>query len=300
MKTNFIGFLLMVLAAIGLASATILFKLILQMTTLEPQHVSLWRFMIAGGLFWILSIFQRSKARTHKPIPVNFLILGVVFGVSSFSAVFALDYLPSSVYILILYIYPSLVVLYSLIVGKSVQKLFWLGLPLTFVGLFLTVFDFESLLSVDPVGFFITILNALAMGTYLILSERFFGARESKRRGTRWMLTGALFFSIFLIPLLGIKAPDSGLGWLLIISLGVFGTLVPLASINVGLQLIGAARGSVIITLQPVAAVLFSTIFLGDTLTLQQWLGGGLVITAILLLQLSADRKTSARDQVSK
>lgn len=280
------------MAAFGLALATILLKVIPQTTDLEPAHVSIWRLTIAAVTFWVISFFHRIKKDNRQPIPTRFLILGLVFGVSGFSAVFALNYLPSSVYIIILYIYPSLVVLYSLVSGKSVPRLYWLGLPLTFLGLFLTVFDFGSILSIDPLGFVITIVNALAMVVYLVLSERFFSGGGSKRRGTRWMLTGAMIFSLFWIPVVGLRFPDSGLDWLLLFSLGVFGTLVPLLAINIGLQLIGAARASVIITLQPVLTVLFSTLFLDETLTIQQWIGGVVVITAILLLQLSADKQT--------
>ncbi|MFW5713498.1 MAG: DMT family transporter [Brevefilum sp.] len=293
MKTKLTGFLLMVLAAFGLAAATIFMKIIPQMTAMTPAHVSIWRFIIAGVLIWIVAIFRKNVNKQRQRIPLRFLLLGLVFGISGFSAVFALDYLPTSVYVIIIYIYPSLVVLYSLITGKSVPKLFWLGLPLTFLGLILTAFDFGSVLAVDPVGFAITIVNALAMVAYFLLSERFFGKGVSKFRGTWWMLTGALVFSLLWIPFIGIKLPDSGQSWALILSLGVLGTFIPLLSINVGLQQIGAARGSVIITLQPVIAVLFSTIFLGETLTFQQWIGGILVIGAVILLQLSKDRQES-------
>jgi drug/metabolite transporter (DMT)-like permease len=47
----------------------------------------------------------------------------------------------------------------------------------------------------------------------------------------------------------------------------------------------------VILTLQPVLAVLISTAFLGETLVLQQWLGGLLVVLAIILLQRCPNRK---------
>ncbi len=297
MNKEFSGFLLMVLAAVGLALSTILMKIIPQLTPLEPAHVSIWRFLIASALFWLVIILRPSKAKGLKLNPFRFLVLGFVFGISGFSAVFALNYLPSSIYVIIIYIYPSLVVLYSLIAGKSVPKLFWLGLPLTFLGLFLTAFDFGSIFSVDPLGFVITIVNALAMMAYFLLSERYFGAGGSKFNGTRWMLTGAMVFSLLWIPILGIETPDTGFGWLLVLALGILGTFVPLLSINVGLQQIGAARGSVIITLQPILAVLFSTLFLGETLTLQQWLGGAVVIAAIVLLQLSADRQGVVRGE---
>jgi drug/metabolite transporter (DMT)-like permease len=290
MKKQIIGFFIMLSAAIGLASATIFMKTIPQLTTLDPAHVSIWRFIIAGVMIWIIDILHHPGKKRDKPLPVKFLILGFVFGISGFSAVFALDYLPSSIYIIILYFYPSLIVLFSLIAGKPVPNLIWLGLPLTMVGLFLTVFEPGSLLSVNEVGFLITIVNALAIGLYFILSEGYFGKGEPKIRGTRWMLTGALSFSLLWIPFLGFQLPDSALGWLLVAALGIFGTLLPLLLLNIGLQLVGAARGSVIVSLQPVFAILFSVLFLDERLTGQQWLGGVLVIASVLILQLSADR----------
>ena len=292
MNKKLTGFLLMVLAAVGLASSTILIKVLYQQTALKPSDVSIWRFIIAAVFFWILALVRSARNRVGRTHPRKHLLLGAVFGLSSLSAVFALNYLPSSLFIIILYIYPSLVVLYSLVTGKSVPKLFWLGLPLTFIGLFLTAFNFNSVLSVNPVGFAITLFNALAMSAYLLLSERVFSSGGSKTHGTRWMLTGAMLFSLLWIPLLGFRLPDTGRGWVMVLALGIFGTLVPLFSINVGLQLIGAARGAVIVTLQPVIAVFFATAFLDETLTIQQWIGGGVVIAAVILLQLSADRTT--------
>ena len=294
MNKKVTGILLMVLAAVGLASSTIVIKFIYRDTGLLPSDVSIWRFVIASAFLWLLALVRPAGAKAARGVLVKPLLLGVVFGLSSLSAMFSLNYLPSSLYILILYIYPSLVVVYALLAGKSVPKLFWLGLPLTFIGLFLTAFDFQSVFSVNPVGFVITMINALAMSAYLILSERVFSDGGSKAVGTRWMLTGAMLFNFLWIPLLGLRLPDTGRGWVLSLALGIFGTRLPLLSINVGLQLIGAARGSMLITLQPVIAVLFSTIFLDETLTLQQWVGGGLVIASVILLQLSADRE--ARD----
>jgi len=68
--------------------------------------------------------------------------------------------------------------------------------------------------------------------------------------------------------------------------------------VNIGLQLVGAARGSVIISLQPVFAILFSTLFMGESLSAQQWLGGGLVLAAVLILHLSADHNRRVRKEV--
>jgi drug/metabolite transporter (DMT)-like permease len=96
---------------------------------------------------------------------------------------------------------------------------------------------------------------------------------------------------IVMIPFLGCQAPDSWIGWILLLSLSILGTLIPILSMNIGLQFVGAARGSVIITLQPVLTIVLSTLFLHDTLTLQQWVGGAMVIAAVILLQRSPDRE---------
>lgn len=295
MNRKFIGGILLVAGAITLAVSTILLKIIPELTPLEPQHVSMWRFLIAAPVLWLVSIFLKPSPKSSTKFPLNFLLMGAVFATSSYCAVFALERLPSSLYVIIVYIYPSLVVLFSLITKKAVPKLIWLGLPMTLLGLVLTVYQFGSKLSVDLTGLIITLINAMALGGYLILSELFFKNEPSKFRGTKWMLTSAMSIGLILIPFLGLPFPDTVWGWILTLTLGILGTIVPILSINIGLQFIGAARGAVIVTLQPVAAVLFSTLFLGETLSIQQWIGGVLVIIAIVILQLSDDREHNKR-----
>lgn len=290
MKKKTIGMLLMALSAFMLAYAIILMKIIPQVTRLLPGHVAIWRFSIAAPLLWLIAWFRRSSSRSIPDQPVKLLGLGGVYAVASFSALFALDRLPSSLYVIIVFMYPSLVVLYALILGKAVPKFYWLGLPMTLIGLFLVAFEFGSDISVDLVGLFITLINAVAMAIYMIWSENLLSNSRNRSSSTTWVLTGGMLFGLIMIPFFGLQTPESTIGWILLLALGIFGTLLPILVINYALQLMGAARGSVILTLQPILAVLFSTIFLDEVLAVQQWLGGILVIVAILMFQLSADR----------
>ena len=291
MQKKHLGLLLMICAAAMMATSILLMKTIPQLTSLLPKDVAIWRFSIAAPAAWLFYSLRRGK----KPLLPNhfwrFVLLGGVFSIASFCAVFALERLSSSIYIITVYIYPSLVVLYSLFTGRSIPKFYWLGLPLTFVGLFLVAFDRGAAISIDPLGFVITIVNAFAMAAYVLLSEKFFEGVDNKILGTNWMMLGAMTAGLIMILPLGLQAPENAMGWILILSLGIVGTFLPILLINIGLQLLGAARGSVIITLQPVFTVVLSNIFLGETLTLQQWLGGILVIIAIVLLQLRSVKK---------
>lgn len=290
MRKKHIGILFMVISAMGLAGATIMAKLLPQVSGLTPGQIATWRFAIATPLM-TLFIYLRQPGQAMVPeSPYKFLGLGIVYMVAGLSALFALNKMPSSLYVIIIYIYPSLVVFYSLLTGRSVPRLYWLGLPMTFIGLILTAYKFGQSLSVDLVGFLLTLLNAVAMAAYLILSEVIFKDTKGRLLGTNWVFIGAMIGGFLLIPIMGFNTPDSLQGWVLLVAYGIFGTLVPILAMNIGLQMIGAARGSIINTLQPVLAVVFSMVFLSETLTLQQWIGGVLVIGAVVLLQQSRDR----------
>jgi len=291
MKQRKLGLIIMVLAAITFGLGAIFMKLLLDLTDLSPGHIAVWRFAITAPLIWLVYLIRGSSTRLIPDRPWRFMGLGVVFSLASFSALFALERLPSSLYVIILFIYPSLVSVYSLITGRTVPKLLWIGLPLSFLGLVLTAFDFSATVSIDFAGFLITLFNALAVAFYMLLSEKVFNTVPERLLGTNWVMTGAMIFGLLMIPFFGVRFPQTARGWVLLLSLGIFGTMIPILSMNISLQLIGAARGSVIVTLQPVTTILVSTLFLGETLSLQQWLGGGLVIAAIGVLQLSSDRK---------
>jgi len=260
-------------------------------TDLPPAHVAIWRFILAGPLMWLVMGWRKPANGWIPKKILGFLGLGLVYSVVSFSAVFALRLLTPTVYIIIIYLYPSLVVLYSLFTGKPVPRLWWLGLPLTLLGLVLTTYRFGQELTGDPIGILITLLNSLGMAAYMILSEQVFKGSSQKRLGTSWMITSTMVSGIMTIPLLGISLPQSKMGWILLIVISSLGTVMPILAMNTGLQLIGAARGSIIITLHPVLVVLFSTLFLNEQLTLQQWVGGVMVVGAVIMLQRSSDRE---------
>lgn len=302
MKQRSIGISLMALAAISLASASILLKHIPLQTNLQPGHVGIWRFTIAAPLLWV---FTRKSQAAKEEMPVRryqLYLLGAVFAVANFTALFSLERLPSSLYVIIIYFYPSLVVLYAFLTGKKVPKLFWVGLPLAVLGLFLVVYEFGSRLSIDSLGFFFTIINAIAVAAYMLISERLMAGIRDKLYATNFVLMGTMLAGWLMIPLFGVRLPDSAGGWLLLMALGIFGSLTPIVAMNIGLQLMGAARGSIINTLQPVVTVLVSTFFLKEELTPQQWLGGAIVIVAIAILQLSPDivRKKESQSQLEQ
>ena len=284
-----LGFLLMAVSAIGLAIATIMMKVLPAEANMTPGQIAVWRFLIAAPLMWLILWIRKGEARVVPAQTPRLLLLGGIYSMASLLALTSLNRLPSSIYVIIVFFYPSLIVVYHLIRRQPVPRLWWLGLPLTLVGLVLTVSHFGQPVTLDAIGILLTILNGLAMAIYMLWSEKVFSGVSDRQLGSTWVMTGAMAVGLLLIFLFGFKTPDTVKGWAMLFTLGVVGTLIPIFAMNVGIQMLGSARSSMISTLQPVVTVLISMIFLQEVLSATQWIGGIMVIFAILLLQRSPD-----------
>lgn len=291
MSKQKLGFIWMILAAIGFAISVIMMRIMTQTMSMPIHQIGIWRFLIAGSLMWLINPLLKGENELPKKRPIWLIGLGLIFSISGYSALFALDKLPSSLYIIIIYIYPSLVVLYSLISHRPIPSLYWLGLPMSFLGLVLTAYHPGQALVINFFGLMMTLVNALSRAAYFLLSEKVFDGIENRLSGTNWVISGAMLVSMGLIPIFGIEIPATPRDWILLLIYSVFGTMMPILSMNVGLQILGAARSSVIITIQPVLTILIAVFLLNENLTIQQWIGGILVVIAVILLQSSPDRR---------
>ena len=284
-----LGLLLMSISAIGLGVTTILMKILPGEAGMTPGQIAVWRFLIAAPLMWLITIFRKGTKQVRPGQLGKLIGLGGVYSMASLFALLALNRLPSSIYVIILFFYPTLVVIYHLIRRKPVPRLWWLGLPMTVIGLILTVARFGQPVAMDLLGIILTILNGLAIIAYMLLSEKVFAGMDDRQLGSTWVMTGAMAVGLGLITLYGFAVPQTLKGWIYLFALGIIGTLIPIYAMNVGIQMLGSARSSVVSTLQPVVAVLLSMIFLHEVLTVYQWVGGIVVIIAIILLQRSPD-----------
>jgi drug/metabolite transporter (DMT)-like permease len=68
------------------------------------------------------------------------------------------------------------------------------------------------------------------------------------------------------------------------------GTAIPFGLYFVGINYIRSTRASITATLEPISAGFIAYLFLGEILEPLQILGGVLVITAIVLLQLQSEQ----------
>jgi drug/metabolite transporter (DMT)-like permease len=85
----------------------------------------------------------------------------------------------------------------------------------------------------------------------------------------------------------GAHFPVSSSGWLVILGIIFISTIIPVTAFLAGLDRIGPTNAAMLSTIEPIVTVLLATWLFGDQLLPIVLIGGGLILTAVVLLTRS-------------
>ena len=288
------GLLWILLAAAGYAFIPTMVKSVYDVSTFEPLDIAIWRFMIAVPLMWILVSFRRrSKLPRKSPqfSRLKVLLLGLVFAADVLSALFALERLPASIYVVLLYTYPAMVVMISFLTGEVIRPRAWFALALAILGVGLTVPNIFAATVEDKMGVALALVNAAGVALFFLMSRRIMKNVEDVSAASATMMFGTLIVFALWIPVRGLQLPQDPGTIFGLLSLALIGTVLPLFATNVGIQKIGASQASLVSTVEPVIAMIVSMIILGEIILGVQWLGAALIVGSVIVLQLRPRNK---------
>ncbi|WP_234406091.1 DMT family transporter [Methylobacillus glycogenes] len=167
-----------------------------------------------------------------------------------------------------------------------------LALVLSYAGIAL-VFVHDFSLSGDGLwlGSALVFASALAYAVYLIGAGHII-ERLGSMRFTAYVMTVACIACIlqFLVlnPLSDLQQPARVYG--LTVGMALFSTVMPAFALAAAMRRIGSMQTSMIGALGPVATIYLAYIFLGESLSLVQFLGSLLVLTGVLMISLRKAR----------
>jgi drug/metabolite transporter (DMT)-like permease len=212
---------------------------------------------------------------------------------------------PLSLVLIIEFTAPIWIVLWIKFVRKlQVARSMWVAIALSLLGLIFVAKVWEGF-TFDLFGTLGALGAAFALAVYFLMSQ----SQGTKRSAQAMIVWGfgvaGLFWSIVLpiwnfpteifntnINLQGRFSDYSAPGWLLIAYIIIFGTMVPYLFVVGGIRRLSASTSSVIGMLEPVLAGAFAWIWLSQSWTAIQLLGGVIVLIGIYI----ADRaKTNAK-----
>jgi drug/metabolite transporter (DMT)-like permease len=244
-------------------------------------------------LFTALFTFRKPLLRIQPADVPPFLVLGgVITTMLQLSYFLAIKYIHVALAILIQYLAPILVGVFSMLFLKERRTLAKIAaLILSLGGCYLAVGGISLAPSgMNRWGILWGLCSALFFAGYTLFTER------QMHRFSPWTV---LFYSLFfacislntvLGPLIFLEHGHTARQWLLIVFVAAFGTLIPFGLYALGINHIRATRAIITATLEPIFAAFLGFFLIAETLSPLQIAGGALVIGAIILLQLERER----------
>jgi drug/metabolite transporter (DMT)-like permease len=214
-----------------------------------------------------------------------FLVLGL-FGVAAIqgSYYYAISTLGVGLAILLQYLAPALIVLFDLARGVRVRPLLLIAIGGAACGAALVVGNIHpGSIHARPLDWVIGFGSAFVFAFYIVASKRGLERYAPETVVLYTFAIAGVFWAIITPPWKIIAARYDGSLWLMFLALGVFSTLVPFLLFYSGLKSMRPSEVGIIATLEPVVAVLASAFFLGEGLSLLQWLGAAFVLTSAAL-----------------
>jgi drug/metabolite transporter (DMT)-like permease len=270
---------LVLLSAVGFGSIA-LFARIAYATGVSPTMLLAWRFLVAVAILAPVVWLRRLPLPRGRAL-AGFALMGMLYTAQSQCYFTALMHASSGLVGLLLYVYPVLVTLIALALGWEKLDRRMLVLLLTAIAGLAVMLGGN--LQGKPLGIALGILAAGIYAVYITIGGRVTQGTDPLAATLVVMTTAALGNGGFAMAA-GDALPADAQAWLAIAAIALFSTVVAICTFLVGIKYIGPARASIVSTLEPVVTICLGVLFLGESVTPQQLVGGAMVLAAVALL----------------
>jgi drug/metabolite transporter (DMT)-like permease len=314
-----IGLTLVVIAAAGFSSGTILSKPIYA-TGLDWLQLLAWRFAIGAGLAWAWILVSPTRRRSIRRIgrrqAITAALLGVWYTGNAGTYYAGLETIPASLAAVLVYLYPAIVAVLSIrFATRLTGRRPWIALGIALAGVILTLGGIDLATPPPVSGIALVLAAPLIYAGWIVLSARLAGERsdhlahetngldqvDDAATASALMITAtAVVFVTGALATGRPIAPDRipGNAWPFLVAVGFLGTFLAIQTFYAGSRRIGAAQAALVSTVEPLIIVTLAWVALHETLAPIQLVGAGLILVGVLVAQ-TADRPPSAGEPAS-
>ncbi len=244
------------------------------------------RFTIAAVV--MLAVFFPAVRRLPRRSFLRGLILGVLYGVAQIVQTSGLALTSASVSGFITGMYVVLTPICAAVLLKTrITGRWWLGACLAMIGLGVMALNGFS------VGFgeAITLASALIFALHIVGLSHWATAREALGLAVVQILGTALVSELFAAPG-GISLPSGGADWAAVIYMALISGALAMIVQSWAQAHLAASRAAIIMSTEPVWAAGLAISFLHEPFTVRIAIGGGLMLIAMLILELQPRTKS--------
>ena len=293
--SSWIGPLAAVVGVLGFSFKAILIKLAYAWEPIDAVTLLALRMLYSAPFFAVMAWFAtRDRART--PIArsdwLRILWLGFIgYYLASLVDFMGLQYVTASLERLMLYLYPTLVVILSALFYKQrITGRIVVALVLSYAGIVL-VFGRDLSLAGDPhalwLGGSLVFAGAALYALYLVGA----GPVITRLGSLRFIAWAMLISAVFVVLQFALTRPFSALAvpariQFLSLTMAVFSTVLPTYLIAEAIKRIGASRTSLVGSLGPVFTIWLGWWLLGESVHWIQLGGVALVLAGVALVSM--------------
>jgi drug/metabolite transporter (DMT)-like permease len=249
------------------------------------------RFAIASVALYLIA--PRALRRLSPTSRRNAVVLGLLYGLAQILQTAGLAHTAASVSGFITGMYVVCTpLLAALILRTRITAMTWGAVALATAGLgVLTLNGFAI-----GYGEAITLVAAVLYALHIVGLGAWAGAREAMGMTIVQLIVITVLCFVATVPD-GIVLPSTTGDWLAIVYMAVVAGALALAGQTWAQAHLPPTRAAIIMTMEPVFAAFFAVLLGGELITVRMAVGGLMVLTAMLLVELAPRRKIEAEVQ---
>ena len=291
-RAAYLGIACTIAGSVGFSGKTVIVKLAYQYDV-DVMTLLALRMLFALPFFLAMAWWAgRPTVPLTRGEWLNVIGLGFIgYYIGSYLDLAGLQYISASLGRLVLYLYPTIVLLLSLLLFKQrISRRQILSLFVSYVGI---VIVFQSEVALEgPVGTLalgtgLVFASAVAYAVYLIAGSRIVQKLGSMRFTAYASMAATLFvLSTFFVTHGSAELVVRREVYWLTVVLAFFSTVLPLWLLAEGLKRIGANNVSLVSCIGPISTIALAHIFLGEPVTPVQLGGAVLVLAGVVIISL--------------
>lgn len=293
--TYLLGALCVFLGACGFSTKAVLIKIAYQTTQVDALTLLMLRMALSLPLYAVVAWWLARQPDNVKLQPIQWLwvtLLGLLgYYVSSLLDFMGLQYVSAGVERLILFVYPTIVLLMNAgLFGRPIKRIQYVALLLTYVGIGLAFVD--DVKAAEQ--------RNLWLGAGLIFACSFTFACYLVGAGRLIAQVGSLKFTCYAMFAAGIgvlahygtthsvesllRLPTE-LYWIGA-WMALFATVIPTFLNSLGIKWIGPDNTAIVSSVGPVVTIFMAYYLLGESISLLQLMGTAFVMAGVLMISL--------------
>jgi drug/metabolite transporter (DMT)-like permease len=300
-KKYFIGgIVIALLGAVCFSTKAVFVKLAYRDTAVDAITLLALRMVFSLPFFLVSAVVSSQKTNNIKFTASQWFGVAIVgclgYYVSSYLDFLGLQYISAGIERLVLFIYPTLVLLISAIVFKNkISKIQWIAVSVSYAGLLLAFLSEVRLNQQDGNNFFLgsalIFACAITYAMYIVGSGRLIpmvGAAKFNSYAMTFACIAVLthFYVISSASLITLDIQVYVYSALM----AIIGTVIPSYLVTEGIKRIGSDNAAIVGSIGPVSTIVQAYFFLNEPFSLIQMIGTVFVLVGVFLIGKSKQK----------